>query len=388
MKRYVASALGVLLALGLLAVQPELFLIALVGAVIGGTGALAVFYESRRSAAPPPESPLTADAPPRPSAAKAPPTKTARRRSSRILLLALILVPVALIAVLSVVLKTTTTPKGAESVELAPLPRLHAPRHHRFLEEGNTEAGPYPNGSGGSQSPPTSHRLERSVAAVPYEGDFEYEGEGGPHWHVEETVRVVRARFAQMSAGKLAATTILSHPLSASEPVAVRAALGPKWTFAGDRAGGRVVAYHRVRDLPIDEPFWPPTRETAVGIGTIASRSLAVILVPSNGSKIDIHAPSNLVRETDPPAERRQFGGKDILTVELDGLEDNADRRVLHLEIAGWIGRTSIYGAVSDLTAWTVVKLLFAGVPGLLVGFLVNRRLKRRFPDTPAPQPA
>ena len=168
----------------------------------------------------------------------------------------------------------------------------------------------------------------------------------------------------------------------------MRYALGSGWAFVGDRAGGRVVAYRRVRDLPIDVPFWPPTHEAAIEIGTIASDSLTVILVPSNGSRINMHAPANLVRETDPPAERRQFGNEDILTVELAGLEDDADRRVLHLEIAGWIGQTSIYGAVDDLTAWTVVKLLFASVPGALVAFFLTRRLKRRFPDPPTPQPA
>lgn len=373
MKRYVASALGVLFALGLLVFQPRLFLIALLGAAIGGIGALIVFYRSRPSAAPPPAPTSTADAPP---------ARTPEAPISRILL-ARILVPIALIAALGVVVEISLN--GAESTSLAPLPALP---HHSPIDEGNTEAGPYPEGN--PRDPPTFHRLERSVAAVPYEADFEYEdsGEKDPHWHIEETVRVVRTRFAQMGVGKLAAATDSSRPLSAPEPVAVRTALGPEWAFAGDRAGGRVVAYRRTRDLPIDVPFWPPTHEAAIAIGTIASDSLAVILVPSNGSKIDMHAPTNLVRETDPPAERRQFSGEDILTVELDGLEDDADRRVLHLQIAGWIGQTSIYGAVDDLTAWTIVKLLFAGVPGALIAFFVNRRLRRRFPDPVAPQSA
>lgn len=375
MKDLAVSALGILLVLGLLVVQPGLFVFVLGGAAIGGIGAFVVFYRSHPRAAPVPGPPSDAGAS-RAETAEAPGPRTSAAKRS---LVALALIAVAGVAVVAIGLGSD------KSTDLAPYPALHLPRYIPPIESNSPQE--IPNLEGEFLEPSVA---ERAVAGVPYKGDFEYEdsGEDGPHWHVEETVRIVRARFAQMSAGELAATTVSARPFSAPVAMPVRTALGPEWDFAGERARGRVLAYRRVRDLPVEVPVWPPTHEVAIGIGTIASDSLAVILVPSNGSRIDMRAPASLVRETDPPAERRQFGDEDILTVELDGLEDDADRRVLRLEIAGSIGQTSIYRAVDDLTAWTLVKLLFAGIPGTLVAFFVTRRLKRRFPDPAVVQPA
>jgi hypothetical protein len=394
MKRYLVLVIGFLLVLGTVLFQPKLFLIALVGSGIGGIAALIVFFQSRRRASPPP-GPAAAT----PPAASAPTARAAKAKARRrqIPQLAPILIPLATIVAVGIVVAISLD--NQESASLAPRPALHLPPDLPRMEAGGGESAPFPPGSleegdaepeGSPDGPSRLGRRERPVAAVPYEADLEYENSGkdGPRWHVDETVRIARGRFAQMSTGSLARTSVLSGTQGSPDPVALRTALGAEWHFAGDRAGGHVVAYSRVRNLPIDLPFWPPTHEASIAIGTIASHSLRVVLVPSNGSKIDMHAPANLVKDTDPPAERRQFGGEDILTVELDGLEDDASRRVLHLELAGWIGQTSIYGAIEGVTAWTIVKLLFGGVPGLLVAFFVTRRLRGRFPDPPAPQPA
>jgi hypothetical protein len=209
-----------------------------------------------------------------------------------------------------------------------------------------------------------THRLP-SVLAVDYEALFELEGSD---WDATEFVRLERGVLERNLP-----PAISEHP---------RRLLGGRWRYRGTRgSSGQILLYRRQRTLPIETRSWPPVAEDTIPVGAIASDALPTVLVGRNGSQVEIRAPENVVREIDSPATKRRFGGNDVFVVRLADLEDNPDRRALRLRIASGIGRSSVYAALESVTAWTLVRLLFASVPALLVGFALTRLLNRRFPE-------
>lgn len=219
------------------------------------------------------------------------------------------------------------------------------------------------------------------VRGVGYAAEFEYDESAGG-WVADERIRIGRSEL-----------TALANPESrgrVTRPPLRGRALGPEWRFAGLRgARGQVLVFTRARTVPVDVPRWPPVRERGIRIGSISSPVLGTLLVPADGSPVELRAPRNLVRETDPDGERRGFGDEDIVALRLKGLEDDVDRRTVRVRVANAIGRSSFYGALDDVTGWGVFTLLFGGIPAVVVGFLLTRWLKRRFPErSPAPPAA
>ena len=231
----------------------------------------------------------------------------------------------------------------------------------------------------GSNDDGDSLRRPTPVRAVQYAATFEHEGGLGV-WRGREVMRVRRADLIRSAKTPFPGRRIAT-------PALLRRALGDGWRFAGDRGRrGDVYVYVRTRAVAVEEPelYRRPLRRNRVTIGAIGSELLDVRFVPRDGSAVELRAPAGLVHATDPESERREFGGEDIVTVVLGGLEDDPDRRAVELEIANFLGRTSFYRAADDATAWGVSSMILGLVLSAAAGFFVKRYLERRFPSPKA----
>jgi hypothetical protein len=230
----------------------------------------------------------------------------------------------------------------------------------------------------------TNPRLEpaqRPVRAIDYEGVFAY-SEDEQAWRTLEIAHIARERLRRLSTAPAVSDNAPAASFGDRAAIAPRlgSALGSDWIDAGGRGrGGRTLLFRRERTIPVDLPdLWPPVDEDTVPIGTIAPPALPIRFVPRDGSLVEIRSPDNFIRGIDADAERRSFGDEVIYTVELDGLEDIGERRLLRLRIADGIGRWSIYQALESISAWAIVQVLFAGLPALIVAYFVTEGLKRR----------
>jgi hypothetical protein len=220
---------------------------------------------------------------------------------------------------------------------------------------------------GGYSASPTVTR------AVPYVGRFRYDDERRM-LQGREVVRVTRTDLIRVAERPYPGAWIVT-------PAVRRRALGDDWGLVGIPKEN-VYAYARERAIEVREPqlYRRPLREHRLAIDSITSEYLRAELVPRDGSTLELRVPSGLVYETNPEGKWREFGDDDVVTVRLTGLEDDPGRAGVDLQVANAVGRSSLYAALDDATAWGFVKWvvgLFAGVVG---AFFVQRYLNRRFP--------
>jgi hypothetical protein len=211
-------------------------------------------------------------------------------------------------------------------------------------------------------------RAPGRVSPMRYTGVFRYVS-AEDAWRGREIVRISRTELDR-----------LASPIGRAPPNDL---LGSTWRLEGRRGKhGTTFLFVQRRTIHTPEPGWLgwPVKSSTVAVPVVEAPGLEAVLVPRDGSTIEFRSPRNLIRNTDPKSEVREFGNEVIVAVALTGLEDDPDRREVSLEIANVIGRSTAYGVVDAISAWKVLIAIFGGVPLVVVGYFVNRFLKRRWP--------
>jgi hypothetical protein len=165
--------------------------------------------------------------------------------------------------------------------------------------------------------------------------------------------------------------------------------VGDEWEFQGARGErSEQYVYTRDRNIPIDTAGLPDVlRKNSIGLAQIVLPGSRTTLVPRDGSLVELRVPRRFIYGTDPEAKRRRYGGNEILTVKLEGLEDSPERRAVEVEVANWLGRRALYQRIQSSTLWGSVWWLIGPLIALIVAYFVQRWLKEHFPE-PAAGPA
>jgi hypothetical protein len=203
---------------------------------------------------------------------------------------------------------------------------------------------------------------ERGVEPMAYHAVLEYMPSTG-RWLRAERVRIQR------------------HLLRHDSGLVRRDLLGGRWRYGGLRgAHGSLALYRRAITMTIATHGWPILTEAQVALPVLDAAPLRSVLVPEDGSVVELRAPERMIYETDPSATRQTFAGEDILSLPLAGLEDDPDQRTIRFEVANSLGRNAVYAGLHGLTAGTLVWGLFVLFAVSVAGYFINRVLKRLWP--------
>jgi hypothetical protein len=197
--------------------------------------------------------------------------------------------------------------------------------------------------------------------AVVYAAVIKYKPASG-QWRWSERIRIPRKLFTRKA---------LAAPRD----------LGAAWHYVDVRGrNGALLLYGRVSTFKITTHVWPALTKAHLKLPVLRSRLLLATVVPRDGSVVELRAPSRMIHDTDPSGQRSGYGGTDIVSVRIAGLEDELAEPELRFEVANGFGRTMIYGTLSGITEAGIVAWLFGIVAATVVTFVCNRLLERRFP--------
>jgi len=231
---------------------------------------------------------------------------------------------------------------------------------------------------GGGTSGSGGNGVVRGVRTVNYHGDFTLDV-NRRLWRGREVITVQPNFLAQYAATPRVGRRLARRPARA---------LGPGWTYEGDRDSG-ALAYVRVRTESVAIRGFPRVlSHNRIDIPEVDSWLLRVTLVPADKSTVALRTPVFAIYDESPEAKRRHTHSEDRLTFTLNGLADDPSSRQVEMDVANGWGRNSVFGHARDFTGWTVVKWLLGLVLAIATAvatYLVLRVVKGRWPEKKAP---